>query len=72
MFPLCLFYEQQSLGANEATEEMEISILKTCHCVNELRQEVSHYLTLNQLQSQLKSSGVFLFDAQVINYNLSL
>ncbi|KAJ8354250.1 hypothetical protein SKAU_G00218170 [Synaphobranchus kaupii] len=30
----------QSLGANEATEEMEISILKTCHCVNELRQEL--------------------------------
>ncbi|XP_035247233.1 alpha-catulin-like isoform X2 [Anguilla anguilla] len=30
----------QSLGASEATEEMEISILKTCHCVSELRQEL--------------------------------
>ncbi|KAJ8288171.1 hypothetical protein COCON_G00008300 [Conger conger] len=30
----------QSLGANESTEEMEISILKTCHCVSQLRQEL--------------------------------
>ncbi|XP_064202495.1 alpha-catulin-like isoform X2 [Anguilla rostrata] len=30
----------QSLGASEATEEMEIGILKTCHCVSELRQEL--------------------------------
>ncbi|KAJ8415773.1 hypothetical protein AAFF_G00403300 [Aldrovandia affinis] len=38
---LCAHWEYaQSLKANEATEEMEISILKTCQGVNELRQEL--------------------------------
>ncbi|KAJ8290756.1 hypothetical protein GJAV_G00017110 [Gymnothorax javanicus] len=30
----------QSLKVDEATEELEISILKTCHCASELRQEL--------------------------------
>lgn len=38
----CLFLslQQQSLKAKEATEEMELSILKTCQSVSDLRREV--------------------------------
>lgn len=38
--------EQQSVHAKEATEDMEVAILKTCQSVNDLRREVSSSLSL--------------------------
>lgn len=38
--------EQQSVHAKEATEDMEVAILKTCQSVNDLRREVSSGLSL--------------------------
>lgn len=39
--------EQQSVHAKEATEDMEMGILKTCQSVNDLRREVSSSLRLD-------------------------
>lgn len=39
--PSLVSLEQQSVSAKEATEDMEVAILKTCQSVNDLRREVS-------------------------------
>jgi len=39
--PLLISPEQQSVHAKEATEGMEVAILKTCQSLNDLRREVS-------------------------------
>uniref|UniRef100_A0A8C7PNW9 Alpha-catulin n=1 Tax=Oncorhynchus mykiss TaxID=8022 RepID=A0A8C7PNW9_ONCMY len=45
--------EAQSLNAKEATEEMELSILKTCQSVYELRREL-HKVAVGRAADQLK------------------
>lgn len=37
--------EQQSAHAKEATENMEVAILKTCQSISDLRREVSNSLS---------------------------
>lgn len=44
--PLSVTLEQQSAHAKEATEDMEVAILKTCQSVSDLRREVSSSLPL--------------------------
>lgn len=44
--PLSVSPEQQSLHAKEATEDMEVAILKTCQSISDLRREVSSSLSL--------------------------
>lgn len=43
--PLLVSPEQQSVHAKEATEGMEVAILKTCQSLNDLRREVSFPLS---------------------------
>lgn len=44
--PLPVSPKQQSVHAKEATEDMEVAILKTCQSVSDLRREVSSSLSL--------------------------
>lgn len=46
LLPLSVSPEQQSAHAKEATEDMEVAILKTCQSVSDLRREVSNSLSL--------------------------
>lgn len=49
--------EQQSVHAKEATEDMEVAILKTCQSINDLRREVSSSPSPLFCPSALSRSG---------------
>lgn len=69
--PLAVSPEQQSVHAKEATEDMEVAILKTCQSVSDLRREVSsspsvtethrHDCDFSRWMFCLYSSFLFLF-----------